>query len=54
MSSMFFDVYVSGITEALSKIDKGCIEIAQRVILRHAKAHSPIYVFPRPTIVPLP
>lgn len=45
MSSMFFDVYVSGITEALSKIDKGCIEIAQRVILRHAKAHSPIYVF---------
>lgn len=45
MSSMFFDVYTSGITEALSKIDKGSIEIAHRVILRHATNNLPIYVF---------
>jgi len=32
MSSMFFDVYASGVTEALSKIDRASITQAHRVI----------------------
>jgi D-sedoheptulose 7-phosphate isomerase len=45
MSSAFFDVYASGISEALSKIDKASISQAHRVIEMYAKEQSPIYVF---------
>lgn len=45
MSSMFFDVYASGITEALNTIDRDSIDDARRVILEHASDRLPIYVF---------
>ena len=45
MSSAFFDVYTSGVTEALSKIDRASIKQAHRVIETYAKERSPIYVF---------
>lgn len=45
MSSMFFDVYTSGLAEALGKIDRGSIDQAHRVILQHATDRLPIYVF---------
>ena len=45
MSSAFFDVYASGVTEALSKIDRASISQAHRVIEMYAKEQAPIYVF---------
>jgi phosphoheptose isomerase len=45
MSSAFFDVYTSGVTEALSKIDRASVSQAHRVILQYAREQSPIYVF---------
>lgn len=42
---MFFDVYTSGIAEALSRIDRGSIDQAHRVMLQHAVDRLPIYVF---------
>jgi D-sedoheptulose 7-phosphate isomerase len=45
MNSFFFDVYASGITEAMSKIDRFKISEAIKVIEMYAKEQSPIYVF---------
>ena len=45
MSSAFFDVYTSGVMEALSKIDRASVSQAHRVILQYARDQSPIYVF---------
>ena len=45
MSSAFFDVYTSGISEALSKIDRASVSQAHRIILQYAQEQAPIYVF---------
>jgi len=45
MKSFFFDAYASGVTEALSKIDRYKISEAIKVIEMYAKEQSPIYVF---------
>jgi D-sedoheptulose 7-phosphate isomerase len=45
MSSMFFDVYTSGLSEALSKIDRASVSQAHRIILQYAQEQAPIYVF---------
>jgi D-sedoheptulose 7-phosphate isomerase len=45
MKSFFFDAYASGVTEALSKIDRFKISEAIKVIEMYAKEQSPIYVF---------
>jgi phosphoheptose isomerase len=45
MKSFFFDAYASGVTEALSKIDRYKISEAIKIIEMYAKEQSPIYVF---------
>jgi phosphoheptose isomerase len=42
---MFFDVYTSGVSEALSKIDRSSVSQAHRIILQYAQEQAPIYVF---------